>query len=201
MADDAMPDTWEGETDDSYVPIQPAAGEWRLVDDPTNDDVYQEIEQYCTFRLSCMRYLDFCVPLMRPRESEREIYKTMEPVWNDIHDTIDEFPAKRHLLMRADNKVYYHTSYTIFSDTDNMSRSVMLAQLPDVVTKMTQNKDLLMWLISEVNRAQGEELYNSVIESFNTWLGLAKSNMIVPFRYMYGRETAGRGFTPRAKLD
>ena len=210
MADDAMPDTWEGETDDSYVPIQPAVGEWKLILDPANDPIYQEIEEYCTFRRLCRRYLDFCIPLMRPRPSEREARMLMEIAWNDIHGTIIEFPIKRQLLKSehqdagrsVDMQVSYHTSYTIFSDTSTFSRSVMLAQLPDVVKKMQSSFELFSSTMLTDNSETGcKTLYDMVIESFNKWHGMAESNMIVPFRYMYGRETAGRGFTPRAKLD
>ena len=209
MADEPMPD-WEAETADSHAPIQPAVGNWKLMLDPANDPIYQEIEEYCTFRRLCRRYLDFCIPLMRPRPSEREARMSMQIAWDDIHGTIIEFPIPRQLLKSehqdagrsVDMQVSYHTSYTIFSDTSTFSRSVMLAQLPDVVKKIQSSFKLFSSTMLTENSETGcKTLYDMVIASFNKWQGMAKSNMNVPFQYMHQREQNGRPFTPRAKLD
>jgi len=193
---------FEGRTGDSEPPEMPGVGEWKDVMNPDDDLIFLEIQEYCTFKRLFTRYLRFL-----SGDEERPLQEDLGRMFSDLFDTIDKFPTTSQLLYfpRWSNAeepvpVRYHTSYVVWSDTAQYTRSGMLAQLPAVVRQMQADHPIFAAAMTGGRRTGCQDLCTFVVESFEKWEWMAKENMEVPFRQIQTRQCTG-SFKNRVKLD
>lgn len=196
-------------TSDSHAPDQLAGGEWKLVEAPDEDATFLEIEEYCNFkrlfsvygyhfflvnRLSVRSYPDLTWERTTPSERCQDALNTLARM-ADWFPTVGQLMRHRWSTATQPAQDFYHTSYTTFSFHDRRSRSWILANLPALLEKMAEYKQVFTdALPTAANRDEHERLYDALLVSYEKWRAMAESqcHSTVPLSATRTREQAGR---------
>jgi hypothetical protein len=150
---------------------------WKQMDPNDENDGEAEIEicLYCDFR----RKLSYYVQFMDSRFLLEGIYNLMgedatvyRKTWEALKTEINKFPTETGMYsvtFTAQPKYFYNKSYLQMSETDRFSRSVLLANLPNVMRELTTCKQMFAHALPNHDTSRQDRIYNRIFEKYKAW--------------------------------